>query len=155
MPVPDLVREAAPVLIYNRQGAVRGFDAILEQASLDQFHALRIEFKKLRYTLEFFREVLGDEAKGIISELKGLQDHLGDLNDARVAADLLRDFLPRWDAIQAELPVAERRGPQPILDYMAYRYVERQRLMLTFKDAWRRYNRPEMREKLAMAVGVL
>jgi CHAD domain-containing protein len=155
MPVPYLVREAAPVLIYNRQGAVRGFDTILEQASLDQFHALRIEFKKLRYTLEFFREVLGQEVKSIISEIKGLQDHLGDLNDARVAADLLRDFLPRWDAIQAALPVAERRGPQPILDYMASRYIERQRLMLSFKDAWRRYNRQEMREKLAMAVGVL
>jgi CHAD domain-containing protein len=155
MPVPYLVQEAAPVLIYNRQGSVRGFDAILEQASLDQFHALRIEFKKLRYTLEFFREVLGEEAKSIISEIKGLQDHLGDLNDARVAADILRDFLPRWDAIQAALPVAERRGPQPILDYMASRYVERQQLMLSFKDAWRRYNRLQMREKLAMAVGVL
>jgi CHAD domain-containing protein/transposase-like protein len=155
MPVPYLVREAAPVLIYNRLAAVRGFDAILEQASLDQFHALRIEFKKLRYTLEYFREVLGDEAKGIINEIKGLQDHLGDLNDARVAAELLRDFLPRWDAIQAALPVAERRGPEPILDYLASRYAERQRLMLSFKDAWRRFNRPELREKLAMAVGVL
>ena len=155
MPVPYLVREAAPVLIYNRLAAVRGFDTILEQASLDQFHALRIEFKKLRYTLEYFREVLGGEAKGIISEIKGLQDHLGDLNDARVAAEMLRDFLPRWDAIQAALPVAERRGPQPILDYLASRYAERQRLMLSFKDAWRRFNRPELREKLAMAVGVL
>ncbi len=155
MPVPYLVREAAPVLIYNRLAAVRGFDPILEQASLDQFHALRIEFKKLRYTLEYFREVLGDEAKGVISEIKVLQDHLGDLNDARVAAELLRDFLPRWDAIQAALPVAERRGPQSILDYLASRYAERQRLMLSFKDAWRRFNRPELREKLAMAVGVL
>jgi CHAD domain-containing protein len=155
MPVPYLVREAAPVLIYNRLAAVRGFDTILELASLDQFHALRIEFKKLRYTLEYFREVLGGETKSIISEIKGLQDHLGDLNDARVAAELLRDFLPRWDAIQAALPVAERRGPEPILGYLASRYAERQRLMLSFKDAWRRFNRPELREKLAMAVGVL
>jgi CHAD domain-containing protein len=155
MPGPYLVREAVPVLIYNRLAAVRGFDAILEQASLEQFHALRIEFKKLRYTLEYFREVLGGEAKSIISEIKGLQDHLGDLNDARVAAEMLRDFLPRWDAIQAALPVAERRGPEPILDYLASRYAERQRLMLSFKDAWRRFNRPELREKLAMAVGVL
>ena len=155
MPVPYLVREAAPVLIYNRLAAVRAFEAILEQASLEQFHALRIEFKKLRYTLEYFREVLGEESKGIISEIKGLQDHLGDLNDARVAAEMLRDFLPRWDAIQAALPVADRRGPQPILDYLASRYAERQRLMLSFKDAWRRFNRPELREKLALAVGVL
>jgi CHAD domain-containing protein len=154
-PMPYLVREAAPVLIYNRLASVRAFDAVLEQATLDQFHALRIEFKKLRYTLEYFREVLGDDAKAIISEIKGLQDHLGDLNDARVAADILRDFLPRWDTIQAVRPVAERRGPEPILDYLASRYAERQRLMLSFRDAWQRFNRPELREKLARAIAVL
>jgi len=153
--VPFLVREAAPVLIYNRLAAVRSFDAILEQATLDQFHALRIEFKKLRYTLEYFREVLGEEAKSIINEIKGLQDHLGDLNDARVAAGLLRDFLESWDTLQATRPVAERRGPEAILDYLAYTYAERQRLMLTFKGAWGHFNRQELREKLARAVAVL
>jgi CHAD domain-containing protein/transposase-like protein len=152
---PSLVREVAPGLIYERYAAVRAFDTILESASLEQFHALRIEFKKLRYTVEYFREVLGPQAGDVIEELKALQDHLGDLNDANVATHLLRDFLEEWDTLQAGLPVEERQTPEPILDYMAYRYAERQRLMLTFEETWKRFNSPEFRQNLAMAVSVL
>jgi CHAD domain-containing protein len=154
-PTPYLVREAVPALVYTRLASVRAFDAILSNASIEQFHALRIEFKKLRYTLEYFREVLGEEAKPVINEIKGLQDHLGDLNDAQVASLLLRDFLARWDALQADRPVSERRGPEPVLAYLSYQYAERQQLMLSFKDAWSRFNRIELREKLAKAVAVL
>jgi CHAD domain-containing protein len=155
LPMPYLVREAAPVLIYDRLGSVRAYDSILPQASLEQFHALRIEFKKLRYTLEYFREVLGESAKDVINEIKGLQDHLGDLNDANVAAGILRDFLARWDTLQAEKPVAERHGPEPVLAYLTYQYEERQRLMLSFKDSWKRFNRPDLRRNLAKAVAAL
>jgi CHAD domain-containing protein len=142
-------------LIYVRLAGVRTFDAILHQATLEQFHALRIEFKKLRYTLEYFREVLGQDVKAVINEIKGLQDHLGDLNDANVAVGILREFLVQWDALQAQKPVAERHNPGPVLAYLAYQYAERQRLMLTFTDAWAHFNRPRLREKLAKAISVL
>lgn len=154
-PTPSLVREITPALIYSRLAAVRAYGAILEQASLEQFHALRIEFKKLRYTLEYFREVLGPEAKQVINDIKGLQDHLGDLNDAQVASQILRDFLLEWDARQAKLPVQERRDPQPVLDYLTYQYQERQRLMQSFYSHWEKFNRPELHANLAMAVSVL
>ena len=152
---PNLVREVTPGLIYDRYAAVRAFDTILDSASLEQFHALRIEFKKLRYTVEYFREVLGPQAGEVIEELKVLQDHLGDLNDANVAAHMLRDFLAEWDVLQSKLSVGDRQTPEPILDYMAYRYAERQRLMLTFSETWTRFNSPEFRQNLALAVSVL
>lgn len=152
---PNLVREVTPGLIYTRYATVRAFDTILDGASLEQFHALRIEFKKLRYTVEYFREVLGPQSGEVIEEIKALQDHLGDLNDANVATHLLRDFLAEWDVLQAGLPVGERQTPEPILDYMAYRYAERQRLMLTFSETWTRFNSPEFRQNLALAVSVL
>ena len=155
MPGPYLVRDAAPALIYARLAGVRAFDAILPQATLEQFHALRIEFKKLRYTLEYFREVLGEDVKAVINEIKKLQDHLGDLNDANVASGILRDFLAQWDVLQAQKPVAERHNPEPVLAYLSYQYTERQRLMLTFQDAWAHFNRPRLRAKLAKAVAVL
>jgi CHAD domain-containing protein len=154
-PVPYLVREAAPALIYARLAGVRAFDVILHQATLEQFHALRIEFKKLRYTLEYFREVLGEDVTVVINEIKKLQDHLGDLNDAHVACGILRDFLAQWDALQAQKPVAERHNPEPVLAYLSYQYAERQRLMLTFQVAWAHFNRPRLREKLAKAIAVL
>ncbi len=46
LPTASLVREVAPKLIYTRMAAVRAFDSILGNASLEQFHALRIEFKE-------------------------------------------------------------------------------------------------------------
>jgi len=154
-PTPSLVRELAPVLIYNRLAAVRAYDAWLQNATVEQFHALRIEFKKLRYTVEYFREVLGEEAKSVINEIKTLQDHLGDLNDAQVATQILRDFLARWDEQQAPLPVQERLSPDAVMEYLSSRYRERQRLMVTFRAAWERFNRPEMRQNIARAVEVL
>ena len=154
-PTPHLVRHVAPMLIYERLASVRAFDSAIDTATLEQFHALRIEFKKLRYTLEFFREVLGPEAGAVIEEIKSMQDHLGDLNDALVATQILRDFLLEWDAQQAALPVAERTAPAPVLDYLAVRYAERQNLEQTFRQAWERFNQPELHLNLAQAVSVL
>ncbi len=154
-PAPHRVCEIAPVLIYNRLAAVRAYDRILENASVEQLHGLRIEFKKLRYTLEFFREVLGEESKPIINEIKGLQDHLGDLNDAQVATLLLSEFLAHWDTGQAGLHLNDRQNPAPIVAYLGYQHAERHRLMITFRAAWEIFNRPELRQMLANAVSNL
>ncbi len=152
---PSRVREIVPVLIYTRLASVRAFDAILETASLEQFHALRIEFKKLRYTVEFFREVLGKEVKAVIDDLKNIQDHLGELNDAQVATRILDNFLDQWDRQQNNLPVSQRQSPEAILSYMIYRYNERQHLMQSFRDTWAYFNRPEFQQNLALAVATL
>lgn len=154
-PEPRLVCEVAPVLIYQRLAEARAFNAILHTASVEQFHLLRIEFKKLRYTLEYFREVLGPECRDVIQEIKALQDHLGDLNDAQVATQILRDFLAGWDNLQEELPVNQRAQPDAVMDYLSFRYAERQELMQSFQAAWERFTRPELRQLLAQAVSVL
>lgn len=154
-PEPKLVREIAPVLIYTRLAAVRAYDAILKNAPIEQLHALRIEFKKLRYAVEFFREVLGEESKAVIADLKRLQDHLGDLNDAEVATQILRAFLDEWEPQQSALPVNERQNPEGIVTYLAARHSERYRLMVSFQDVWGEFNRPEFRRNLALAISVL
>jgi CHAD domain-containing protein len=154
-PVPYLVRDVAPVLIYTRLAAADAFETILHNATLEQLHTLRIEFKKLRYSVEFFQEVLGKQAKEVIGELKKLQDHLGDLHDAQVATQILRDFLGQWDLHQASLPVSERQSPEPIMAYLSARYAERYHLMVTFQDAWECFTSPEFRRNLALAVSEL
>lgn len=150
-----LVRDFAPVLIYNRLASVRAFDALLSNASLDQLHALRIEFKKLRYAVEFFREVLGKQAGEVISDLKALQDHLGELNDARVATQMISRFIEEWEARQAQLPLSERQSPEPIVAFLASKHAERYHLMVTFPETWAVFNRPEFRQNLALAIGAL
>ncbi len=70
---PNLVCEIAPKLIYACLGDVRAFEPLLDTATLEQFHALRIAFKKFRYAVEFFQEVLGAEVKLVITDLKKIQ----------------------------------------------------------------------------------
>lgn len=52
-------------------------------------HRLRIAAKQLRYTLELFSAVLGDDAPGLIADLKELQEDLGILHDRDVLAERL------------------------------------------------------------------
>lgn len=152
---PNLVCEIAPKLIYGCLGDVRAFEPLLDTATLEQFHALRIAFKKFRYAVEFFQEVLGAEVKLVITDLKKIQDHLGELNDAQVATLILRDFLGEWDNRQQSLPVLERTSPEPIMAYLSAVYARRQQLMDTFRGTWEHFNRPEFRLNLAAAVAAL
>jgi CHAD domain-containing protein len=154
-PQPGQVKELAPVLIYARLAAVRAFDPFLANASIERLHALRIEFKKLRYTVEYFREILGSESQAVINELKKIQDHLGDLNDAQVAAQILREFIDTWELQQVHLPIYERQNLEGVVSYMASRLTERHRLMVTFQDVWAEFNQPEFRRNLAQAVAAL
>lgn len=58
-----------------------------------KLHRLRIECKKLRYLLTFFESLYpADTLKPMIKELKKLQDHLGDFNDAQVQREALGRF---------------------------------------------------------------
>jgi hypothetical protein len=41
------------------------------------------------------------------------------------------------------------------MDYLSFRYAERQELMQSFQAAWERFTRPELRQLLAQAVSVL
>ncbi len=152
IPRPSRVCEAAPVLIYERMAHVRAYEPMLEQADIAQLHALRIAFKRLRYTVEFFREVLGAEAAEVIAALKAMQDHLGDLNDADVACKIISRFLAEWEETRRALPLSGRDNPQPVAAYLAYRRAERHRLMTTFPAAWAQFHSPDFKRALALAV---
>ena len=153
--VTNRVRDAVPVLVYSRYAAVRAYEAVIPTANASQLHALRIEFKKFRYTLEYFREVLGDTAGKAINEIKRYQDHLGELHDADVACQLVRDFLVRWEQDQANEPIDQRTNPETVASYLAYLYAERHRLTAAFPQLWRKFNRTEFRHDIAQAISVL
>lgn len=160
-PLPYRVRHVAPGLIYNQLAAVRAYDEWLTgpDVPLTRFHQLRIAFKGLRYTLEFFQEVLGPEIKPAINLLKGLQDHLGDLQDAVVASTLLRDFLT-WGT-WSQPPGKKARPPlEPIIapgvvTYLSARQAELQQLVATFPTAWEPVRGGELGHLVAAAVAVL
>jgi CHAD domain-containing protein len=153
--IPNQVNLITPILVYTRLAAVRSYGPLLKSATIEQLHALRIEFKKLRYTVEFFSEVLGKETKDLITDIKKLQDHLGDLNDADVACSILRQFIDSWEANQVHLPIVERENPEPVVAYLASKHAERYFLTTTFEEAWQDFDKPETRSRIASAVSVL
>ena len=155
VPTPNLVRHVVPVLIHTRLAALRAHEQIVTNASVEQLHALRIEFKRLRYAIEFFREVLGGEAREVIDEIKTLQDHLGDLNDANVACQSLREFIETWEERQLDRPIQERQNPEPVVAYLAARHAERHNLMITFPKAWSQFNRPDTLKNIALSISGL
>jgi CHAD domain-containing protein/inorganic triphosphatase YgiF len=149
-PVPILVAHVAPELIYARWAGVQAFGPLLEGAPIALLHALRIECKRLRYALEFFREVLGPDAKMVIEEVVRLQDHLGDLHDADVANHILSDFL-----FASPGTVSDRLLAPGVVAYLAIKQRELQVLIESFPEAWASFNRPEVRQWLAGAVAAL
>lgn len=96
VPVPQ-VRHLAPVLIWQAYAEVRSYETILDHASVEALHQLRLTGKRLRYALEFFRQPLGEPAKPLIQALVAQQDHLGELNDLDLAVSELGRFLLRWE----------------------------------------------------------
>lgn len=150
-PTPMRVDQVVPTLIYTRYGVVRGYEAVIENASLETLHALRIDFKRFRYTMEFFREVLGPEAGEVIEDVVVVQDHLGDLQDADVACHLLIEFLDQW----SEKERRDRINISGVTGYLVAKQSELRALVDAFPEIWLHFNRIEIRRALAKAISEL
>ena len=159
-PKPHRLRHVVPIAVYQRMAEVRAYDEWMEGPSvpLERYHQLRIASKGLRYTLEYFREILAPEAKQAIDDVKALQDVLGDLHDAVVACNLLRDFLT-WGTWGHDTSLAPGPGdlivaPGPAA-YLAARQMELQDLLQQFPSVWARFHGQKFSQKVTAAVVVL
>ena len=110
-PTPYQVRHIVPRLVFTRYEAVRAYETILAAAPQTTYHALRIDFKRLRYALEFFRDVLGPETADLIKTSTGMQDLLGNLQDAYVAEGLIREFFTAQAARRKQRYTPEDLAP--------------------------------------------
>jgi CHAD domain-containing protein len=144
---PYQVRHLLPVLIYAHLGAVRAYDHALADADLDMLHALRIEFKRLRYAVTVFSEVLGSSINDFIDELKKIQDHLGMINDLRTAEDQLKEIASKLDP-QGETFAA-------LQQYIEHMREKQQDLRGGVDELWRRFNSKTVQRQLATAVANL
>jgi CHAD domain-containing protein len=117
---PTTVRERAGSQVWAAYERVRAFERVVDGAAPEMLHRLRIEAKRLRYSIEFVREALAPEAADAIERVTALQDHLGLLNDADVAAAMTREFLAeRGDSLTPAQSAA-------VADYLA----EQERLVV-------------------------
>jgi CHAD domain-containing protein len=146
---PCLVRDVAGGRAWLAYERVRAHDAALRWADPPALHALRIDAKRLRYTLEFFREPFPPRVEGLIAALVQLQDHLGALNDADVAARTSRQFLV---AGGARLPAASREA---IGHFLESRELEIVHLRRQLPPLWHRVSGPGFRRTLASVIAGL
>jgi len=128
---PHRVRDTAASRIWTAYEQVRGYEPVLRWADVETLHELRIAGKWLRYTLEFARDALGDDAAPLIARVTALQDHLGLMNDADVSASMARTFLVEH---AGELSALESAA---IGRYLISREREVARLRRTIGAPWR------------------
>jgi CHAD domain-containing protein len=159
---PYRVRHVVPAAVYERVAAVLAYGEWIDGADvpLKRLHRLRIAGKRLRYTLEFFEEVLAPQTGDLIKQMKRLQDHLGDLQDAVVASELLRDFLTWGTWGHSEGKKGAKKPMEPVVApgvavYMADKQAELQRLLSTFPEVWAYFQSPAFKQAVAVAVAPL
>lgn len=155
------VAHVLPVILYDGASRVRAFEEWLAgpDAPPTRYHQLRIASKQLRYSLEFFLEILRPEAKGLIAKVKALQDHLGHLQDAVVVGGIVSNFLAHgtWGSSGAH---EGEQGLGPVIApgvaaYLAFEQEQIQELKRSFPEVWKPILSPKFKQGLAKIVAAL
>ncbi len=142
-PIIDIAKNA----IYRRHRKILKKGRQIQVDTPDEkLHQLRIDCKKLRYLLEFFASLFpADKIKGLIKQLKNLQENLGDFNDLSVQQDFLSNYLAamRSRTADAYLTAAASGG-------LICRLNDAQRqCRAEFMSVFRQYNSPKNRDRFS------
>lgn len=144
--VRPTVSEVAGDRIRRAYAKVHAHEAVLGLADEATLHEIRIRGKRLRYTLEFFREPLGPGCEPLIATVTELQDRLGTMNDAAIAGRMAREFLI---ANAADLPP---ESVAAIGAYVATREGQIRKGRKLLGPLWDRLMGPSFRDGLAEAI---
>jgi CHAD domain-containing protein len=134
LPTPSAT-EHRPELVELVRNEYRTLRKAVRRAGQDPpdevLHALRIKGKRLRYTGELVEPALGKPVRRLLRATTGLQEVLGDHQDACVAQQRIRELVARLD---------EAANPTEL--FVAGRLVEREHaraehLRTLWWDAWR------------------
>jgi hypothetical protein len=98
----------------------------LGSRGLADIHALRIQAKKLRYSMEIFEALFGNEFGELIKNVRGLQDAAGRVHDSTVFKEHLLDFVQEG--------VVTREVGAPLLQHCA---VKQKEALLEFRRVWK------------------
>lgn len=132
-------------------------------------HELRIAAKRLRYTLELFRDVFGDAGSSQLARVKALQEELGELHDHDVRIGMVEDELANlageqatevarslWEADAVERPAVTASALRPppddprrgLLSLLAREHDRRADRYRRFRTRWDEFAGEGMRTTL-------
>src|SRR5690242_2510580 len=139
-----LVRYVAGSALWSRYEAILRFETEVDSAAeASQLHPLRIACKHLRYALELFSDDEDGCAESLLTTLKEVQTHLGDLQDSVFAVamlDQVRDDHPD-DALLTGFHAAEETRQTSLLKH--------------FTPLWERISGAPYRRDLATFIAAL
>ncbi len=142
--------DAARRILAVRIAEVYSYRPIIHRPeAIEQTHALRISLKRLRYTLELFGSVFGEEGERQTDRVKALQQTLGDLHDLDVRVHLIHT---ERDRLSVGRPKRDHGEPEAIAAGLD-RYAERERtrrgeIHRRFIEQWNEYQQGGMRRDL-------
>ena len=145
--VPIATLSAARILKVYRRILAEG-RAIGDDSPAESLHELRKSCKRLRYLLEFFRDI--HPAKPVertIARLKRLQDNLGAYQDVQVQRAVLQEFRER---AQASLDAA---GLDAVDDQCAALADRERKTRAKFTARFGRYDSKRAHTRFAAALG--
>jgi hypothetical protein len=144
--------------------------AIDDDARVKDLHQLRISAKRLRYTLELFRDLFGETGERSIERVREVQEQLGTLHDIEVRTDLIEDELrvlaiEQTDALcealaaatPTELPAIASSAMRPppddprrgLINLLSRQHAARSKVLMTFRAFWRELEAGGLRRDLA------
>ncbi len=144
-PEPSQVGMVLPSAILSRFEQVRAYEPLFASAEpvpTERLHALRVDCKGLRYSLEPVEHLLGEEGRELIRRLKQLQDLLGNLQDA---AEIDHRLAGLADVVE----------PGALAAYRAHQQATLAELAAETPAAWRAFVAAEFRRLLALAIARL
>jgi len=91
------VREVAPLVITEKfEAAIQQGHKVLSKPKLKEFHALRIQMKRLRYAVEFMAPAYNGALNPFIERTIEIQDCLGELQDTVFTREFVEALLDQW-----------------------------------------------------------
>ena len=106
-------------------------------------HDLRIAGKRIRYCLEFFKEIMAEDMSGAISSFKQLQDYLGEIHDCDV-------WLAMFDE-NTEMGVRPSTAIAEIEERISAKRIETYRKLASF---WNELEQKGFRQELEQSAGI-
>jgi CHAD domain-containing protein len=150
VPAPRRLNEQVGGWIWSGFERLLAWEPLVGVADAVTLHELRLETKRLRDVIQVTAPMASAPADGVLASLVRLQDALGALNDATVAAEAARGYLRRDPADAVGLTADERSATEA---FAVAQDREAERLRRRVPAAWRAATSPVARRRLARLIG--
>ena len=142
---PSLVRHFAGSAIWRRYEGVLAYDTAVDaETSQETLHQLRMSFKRLRYTIEFFEDALPATIKALHEQLVQAQDDLGAIHDDYAA-----------NLYMAQSVLNTKKPDEALLKYRDSRETDSRKMREDFLQRWKSLSGPEFKKQLATEIANL